>query len=76
MAGYYILYLRNDILINQVKDELQNIIIGNGQDGPVSQIKKMQYFLRGNEKAGSKPEKEKRIKSKGAAILLRKTLRI
>jgi len=41
-----------------IKHELQNIIIGNGQDGQISQVKKVQDFLRGNADAGSKPEEQ------------------
>ena len=56
--------------MNQVKDELQNIIIGDGQVGQISQLKKIQNFLRGNANAGSKPEKQKRIKSEETALLI------
>ncbi len=44
--------------MKHIKDELQNIIIGNGQDGQSSQLKKIQDFTRRNANAGSKPEKE------------------
>lgn len=43
--------------MKHIKDELQNIIIENGQDGQNSQLKKIEDFLIGNENAGSKPEK-------------------
>jgi len=45
--------------MKNIKDELQNIIIGNGQDGYSSQLKKIQDFLRGNANASSKPEEQK-----------------
>ena len=43
--------------MKHIKYELQNIIIGNGQDGETSQLKKIEDFLRGNENTGSKSEK-------------------
>jgi hypothetical protein len=49
--------------MEHIKDELQSIIIGNGQDGSTSQLKKIQDFLRGNEKTGSEPKKQKYLKS-------------
>lgn len=50
-------------LMKDIKHELQGIIIGNGQDGSTSQLKKVHDFLRGNEKTGSKSEKQKYLKS-------------
>lgn len=47
--------------MKKIKDELQNIIIGNGQDGQSSQLKKIQDFLRRNENAGSKSEEQKHL---------------
>lgn len=49
--------------MEHIKDELQSIIIGNGQDGCTSQLKKIHDFLRGNEKTGSVPKKQKYLKS-------------
>ncbi|WP_165500381.1 hypothetical protein [Pedobacter psychroterrae] len=49
--------------MKDIKHELQGIIIGNGQDGSTSQFKKVHDFLRENEKTGSKPEKQKYLKS-------------
>nr|WP_294875661.1 hypothetical protein [uncultured Pedobacter sp.] len=49
--------------MKQIKDELQTIIIGNGQDGFKSQLKKVHNFLRANAKTGPKPEEQKHLKS-------------
>ena len=45
--------------MNRIKNELQHIIIGDGQTGVASQLKKTQIFLRRNAQASghSKPEK-------------------
>lgn len=56
--------------MKHIKDELQNIIIGNGQDGQGSQLKKIQDFLRRNENAGSKSEKQKHLKSEEESLLI------
>ncbi|MBE9601129.1 hypothetical protein [Pedobacter sp. MC2016-24] len=56
--------------MKQIKDELQTIIIGNGQDGFTSQLKKVHNFLRGNEKTGSKLEEQKRLKSEEEQLLI------
>jgi hypothetical protein len=56
--------------MKNIKDELQNIIIGNGQDGFSSQLKKIQDFLRGNANASSKPEEQKHLKSKEKSLLI------
>jgi hypothetical protein len=56
--------------MKDIKHELQSIIIGNGQDGSTSQLKKVHNFLTGNEKAGSKPEKQKHLKSKEEQLLI------
>lgn len=49
--------------MKNIKHELQVIIIGNGQDGSTSQLKKAHDFLRGNEKASSKPPGQQCLKS-------------
>lgn len=56
--------------MKNIKDELQNIITGNGQVGQSSQLKKIQNFLRGNADAGSKPEKQKHLKSEEESLLI------
>jgi len=56
--------------MKHIKDELQNIIIGNGQDGQGSQLKKIQDFLRRNENAGSKSEEQKHLKSEEESFLI------
>ncbi len=56
--------------MKQIKDELQTIIIGNGQDGFTSKLKKVHNFLRGNAKTGSKPEEQKHIKSEEKQLLI------
>ena len=53
--------------MKDIKHELQGIIIGNGQDGSTSQL---HDFLRGNEKTGSKPEKQKYLKSEEEQFLI------
>ncbi len=49
--------------MKNIKDELQNIIIGDGQTGNASQLKKTQNFLRRNAQTGIRTEKQKPIKS-------------
>lgn len=56
--------------MKHIKDELQNIIIGNGQDGHGRQLKKIQDFLRRNENAGSKSEEQKHLKSEEESLLI------
>jgi hypothetical protein len=53
-----------------IKHELQSIIIGNGQDGNSSQLKKVQNFLRGNAQASSKPQEQEYLKSVQAKIYI------
>ncbi len=52
-----------------IKHELQSIIIGNGQNGNSSHLKKVQSFLRGNAKTSSKSEKQERLKSEEESLL-------
>ena len=49
--------------MKNIKNELQNIIIRDGSVGSTSQLKKVQNFLRTNEKASFRFEKSKRLKS-------------
>ena len=56
--------------MKDIKHELQSIIIGNGQNGSTSQLKKVHDFLRGHEKTGSKPEKPKYLKSEEEQLLI------
>lgn len=65
-----IVYLLNKPLMKNIKYELQNIIIGNGQNGSTSQLKKVQNFLRGNANAGSKSEEQKHLKSEEESLLI------
>jgi hypothetical protein len=53
-----------------IKYELQSIIIGNGQDGNSSQLKKNHNFLRRNAEASSEPKKQKRLKSEEESLLI------
>lgn len=56
--------------MKHIKDELQSIIVGNGQDGCTSQLKKVHDFLRGNATTGSKPEEQKYLKSEEEQLLI------
>ncbi|MDY0904339.1 hypothetical protein [Pedobacter sp. CFBP9032] len=49
--------------MKNIKDELQNIIIGDGSLGSTSQLKEVQNFLRRNEKASVRSKKQKYLKS-------------
>ncbi|WP_293307481.1 hypothetical protein [Pedobacter sp. UBA5917] len=55
--------------MKSIKNELQNIIFGNGSVGATSQLKKVQSFLRANEKASFGSEKQKYLKGKEASAL-------
>jgi hypothetical protein len=52
------------------KNELQDIILGNEQTGPDSQLKTAQSFLRRYAEASSPAEKQQRFKDKETAALL------
>lgn len=56
--------------MKHIKDELQSIIIGDGQKGYTSQLEKVHNFLRGNAKTSSKSEKQKYFKSKEKQLLI------
>ena len=56
--------------MKQIKDELQSIISGNGQNGQSSQLKKIHNFLRGNAQASSELEKQKHLKSEEESFLI------
>ncbi len=56
--------------MNLIKYELQSIIIGNGQIGDTSELKKVHNFLRGNAQTSSKPEEQKRLKSEEESLLI------
>ncbi len=47
-----------------IKDELQNIILGDEPIGNQSQLKKVQRFLRTNAQTGLTAQKQQRIKMK------------
>ncbi len=53
-----------------IKYELQSIIIGNGQIGNSSHLKKIQSFLRINVERGSKREREEYLKSEEESFLV------
>jgi len=52
------------------KDELQNIIFGNEQVGPGSQLKKAQNFLRRYAETSNSTEKQQRFKDEETTALL------
>jgi hypothetical protein len=56
--------------MKNVKDELQNIILGDEQIGRDSQLKKIQSFLRGYAETGILPEKQQRFKDEETAALI------
>ncbi|HWV74937.1 MAG TPA: hypothetical protein VN040_24630 [Pseudosphingobacterium sp.] len=53
-----------------IKNELQDIIFGNGQEGDTSQLKRTQNFLRRNAQASTGPEKQKYLKSEEEVFLI------
>ena len=56
--------------MKNIKDELQNIIIGDGSLGSTSQLKEVQNFLRRNEKASIRSKKQKYLKSEETICLI------
>ena len=50
--------------MKNIRDELQNIIIGDGSIGKTSQLKKTQNFLRANAGSGLRIEEQKHFKRK------------
>lgn len=56
--------------MQQIKDELQYIIIGDGQTGTTSQLKKVQNFVRRNAQTGIATEKQKLLKSEEEICLI------
>lgn len=56
--------------MKNIKDELQNIILGDEQTGSDSQLKKAQNFLRRNEEASSSVEKQQRFKDEETTALI------
>ena len=56
--------------MKSIKNELQNIIFGDGSVGATSQLKKVQSFLSTNEKAGIRSKKQKYLKSEEAIYLI------
>jgi len=52
------------------KNELQNIILGNEQNGAGSQLKTAQSFLRRYAQASSTAEKQQRFKDQETTALL------
>ena len=72
--GYFpekiILLNWHKLLMKGIKNELQNIIFGDGSVGTTSQIKKVQSFLRANEKTSIGSKKQKYLKSEKALYLI------
>ena len=56
--------------MKNIKDELQDIIFGDGPIGQADKLKKVQRFLRSNEEPGFVIEKQQCFKSKETAALL------
>ena len=56
--------------MKRIKNELQDIIIGNGQESNTSQLKKIHNFLRGNAQTGSKSQEQKYLKSEEESLLI------
>jgi hypothetical protein len=56
--------------MKNIKNELQNIIFGDGSVGTTSQLKKVQSFLSANEKAGVRSKKQEYLKSEEAIYLI------
>ena len=56
--------------MKNVKDGLQNIILGDEQTSPGSQLKKTQDFLRGYAKASISTEKQQHFKDKETAAVI------
>ncbi len=56
--------------MRHIKNELQNIIIGNGQDGQNSQFKKVCDFLSRHAKTSSKFKEQKHLKSEEDSRLI------
>ncbi len=56
--------------MKSIKNELQNIIFGDGSVGTTSQLKKVQNFLRTNEKASIRSKEQKYLKSEEAICLI------
>jgi len=52
-----------------LKDELQNIVLGDEQTGPVSDLKKTQNFLRGYAEASGSIKKQQRFKDEETALI-------
>ncbi|HEY4326788.1 MAG TPA: hypothetical protein VGN20_22570 [Mucilaginibacter sp.] len=57
--------------MRNIKDELQNIILGDESVGASGQLKKVQIFLRGNAETGVGTQNQQRLKSEEAAELIR-----
>ncbi|MET4081851.1 hypothetical protein ABIB40_001802 [Pedobacter sp. UYP30] len=56
--------------MKNIKDELRNIIVGDGSNGNAGQLKKTQNFLRRNETASGRAEKKEHFKSKEEVSLI------
>ena len=56
--------------MKNIKDELQNIILGDEQIGSDSQLKKVQSFLRGHAGASIPSEKQQHFKDEETAALI------
>jgi hypothetical protein len=56
--------------MKNIKDELQNIILGDELAGKASKLKKVQCFLKSNEGTSFAAEKQQRLKGEETATLL------
>jgi hypothetical protein len=56
--------------MKNIKDELQNIILGDEPAGQANKLKKVQCFLRSDAATGLTAKKQQRVKSEETASLL------
>ncbi|MDB5117374.1 MAG: N-acetyltransferase [Mucilaginibacter sp.] len=56
--------------MKNIKDELQNIILGNEQIGPAGQLKKVQVFLRGYAGASCSAKEQQHLEGEETALLI------
>ena len=56
--------------MENIKDELQHIILGHEPAGQASQLKKIQRFLRTDAETSRSTEKQQRLKSEETATIL------
>ncbi|MBW4890957.1 hypothetical protein KXQ82_14615 [Mucilaginibacter sp. HMF5004] len=56
--------------MQNIKDELQRIILGDGPEGQASNLQKVRHFLNSNEETSIATEKQQQLKSEETARLL------